>query len=125
MQMLTNVEDKQTVIRAIEENAAEMLLAMGRAGGGEEMHEPHIHWTIGGSPIDYHNAVIYTDLSQTNLSPDVVIEGVIQQFRARSVPGSWHVGSPMRPSNLGTLLVEHGFHDAGDEPGIWQSIYWR
>jgi GNAT superfamily N-acetyltransferase len=118
MQILTNIEDKQAVIRAIEENAAELLLAMGRAGGGEEVHEAHIHWTIGGSPIDYHNAVVHTDLSQTSLSPNTVIENVIDQFRTRGVPGSWHVGPSMRPSNLGTLLVEHGFEDAGSEPGM-------
>lgn len=118
IEMLTNLEDKQAVIRAIEENAAELLLAMGRAGGGEEVHEPHITWTIGGSPIDYHNAVVRTDLSQTSLTPEAIIERVIGVFWARGVSGSWHVGPSMRPSNLGALLVEHGFHHAGDEPGM-------
>jgi GNAT superfamily N-acetyltransferase len=122
MQLVTNIEDKQAVIRAIEGNAAELLLAMGRAGGGQELHEPHITWTIGGSPIDYHNAVVYTDLSKTISSADAVIEGVIEQFRAHDVPGSWHL-SAMEDSDFGHRLVKHGFQDAGGEPGMAADLY--
>lgn len=118
MEILANIEDKQAVIRAIEGNAAELLLAMGHAGGGQEIHEPHITWTIGGSPIDYHNAVVHTDLSKTTSSADAVIDGVIAQFRAHGVPGSWHLGSAVEDSDFGERLVMHGFHDAGGEPGM-------
>jgi ribosomal protein S18 acetylase RimI-like enzyme len=116
--ILSNLDDKRGVIGAIEGNAAELLLAMGRAGGGDEVHEPHITWTIGGSPIDYHNAVVHADLSRTTLTPDAVITDVIDQFRAHNVAGSWHVGPSFRPGNIGELLVKHGFNHAGDEPGM-------
>ena len=46
------------LIRAIEENTAAFLLALGRAGGGEERDDSEITWTIGGSPLSYHNAVV-------------------------------------------------------------------
>jgi len=118
IEILSNLSDKQAVVEAIEGNAAELLLAMGHAGGGEEVHKPHITWTIGGSPIDYHNAVVHADLSRTALTADAVIMEVIEQFRTRGVPGTWHVGPSFRPANLGELLVEHGFHDAGGEPGM-------
>jgi GNAT superfamily N-acetyltransferase len=116
--ILPNLNDPQAVTLAIEDNAAEWLLAMGRAGGGEECRESYIHWTIGGSPIDYHNAVVHTDLTQTTQSPDTVISGVIEQFKAHHLPGAWHVGPSMRPLDLGQRLVQHGFHDAGSEPGM-------
>jgi GNAT superfamily N-acetyltransferase len=116
--ILLNLNDPHAVTQAIEDNAAEWLLAMGRAGGGEECREPHIHWTIGGSPIDYHNAVVHADLTQTTQSPDTVISNVIEQFKAHHVPGAWHVGPSMRPLDLGQRLVAHGFHDAGSEPGM-------
>jgi GNAT superfamily N-acetyltransferase len=116
--MLLTLTDTNAVIRAIEDNAAELLLTMGRAGGGEERHESHIRWTIGGSPIDYHNAVVKADLTQTSLSVDAVIEQVIQQLQAHHVPGSWHIGPSFLPADLGTHLVAHGFEHAGGEPGM-------
>jgi hypothetical protein len=37
-------------LRLKEESAAALLLAMGRAGGGEESLEPRLTDTVGGSP---------------------------------------------------------------------------
>ncbi len=42
----------------IETNFVEFLLSMGRAGGAVERLDDEIAWTIGGSPIGYHNAVV-------------------------------------------------------------------
>ena len=42
------------LVHAIEANAAELLMRMGAAGGGEQREDPSLRWTIGGSPIDYH-----------------------------------------------------------------------
>src|SRR5690349_5941056 len=92
--------------RAVEANGAEFLLALGRAGGGEERAEPHIQWTIGGSPIDYHNAVVCADLAPEQ-TDDVIAES-IERMQARAVPGTWHVGPGMRPADLGARLVAHG-----------------
>lgn len=102
--------------RAVEENGAEFLLALGRAGGAEERDEPHIHWTIGGSPIDYHNAVVRAEL--TPAQADQAIAASIERMGARGVPGTWHVGPSMRPADLGARLTAHGFSYAGDEVGM-------
>jgi ribosomal protein S18 acetylase RimI-like enzyme len=107
---------RQAFIRAIEENGAEFLLAMGRAAGAEEHQSPEIHWIIGGSPIDYHNGVV-----RANLPPDIidgVIQASIRRFESRGVPGTWHVGPSMRPDELGVQLVSHGFVFDGEEIGM-------
>jgi len=102
--------------QAIEENGAEFLLALGRAGGGEERAEPHIQWVIGGSPIDYHNAVVRANL--TPKQADALIAESITRLRAHGVPGTWHVGPSMRPADLGARLIAHGFTYAGDDIGM-------
>ena len=110
---LTAADD---LARAVEANGAEFLLALGRAGGGEERAEPQIAWTIGGSPIDYHNAVVRADL--TPKQADQAISESITRLRAHGVPGTWHVGPSMRPADLGARLIAHGFAYAGDDIGM-------
>ncbi len=97
----------EALTRAIEENGAEFLVALGRAAGAEERRDARVHWVIGGSPIDYHNAVVRADLA-----PDVadeVIASSRERMRAQGVPGTWHVGPAMRPPDIGARLVAHGF----------------
>ena len=114
--MLESLADRAEVARGIEVNAAALLLMMGRAGGGEEYRDANIHWTIGGSPIDYHNAVVRADLTDANA--DAAIDGVIGKFREHNVPGSWHLTEAMTPRDLGERLVAHGFVSGGSEPGM-------
>lgn len=102
--------------RAVEENGAEFLLALGRAGGGEERAEPQIAWVIGDSPIDYNNAVVRADL--TPEQADQVIAESIERLQAHAAPGTWHVGPSMRPADLGARLIAHGFVYAGDDIGM-------
>jgi GNAT superfamily N-acetyltransferase len=104
------------LVAAIEENGAEFLLALGRAGGGEERADRSIHWTIGGSPLDYHNAVVRTDLAEDEA--DAAIEACIARLRAHNVPGSWHLGPATRPADLRERLLAHGFVDGGGEAGM-------
>lgn len=92
---------------AIEENAVEFLLALGRAGGGEERADERLHWTIGGSRIDYQNAVVRADLAADEV--DAAIAASQARFHAHNVPGTWHVGPSMRPASLGERLRAHGF----------------
>jgi GNAT superfamily N-acetyltransferase len=101
--------------RAVEENEAEFLLAMGRAGGGEERHDAEITWNIGGSPIGYHNCVVRADLSPERV--EAAIDASQELMGAKRVPGSWHVGPSMRPSDLDDRLRAHGF-EGGPEPGM-------
>ena len=101
---------------AIEENGAEFLMALGRAAGAEERDDGRIRWTIGNSPIDYHNCVVHADLAQEEADPE--IEASLQRMHSHGVPGSWHVGPSMRPSDLGERLIAHGFQYGGDDIGM-------
>jgi GNAT superfamily N-acetyltransferase len=106
----------QALARAIEENGAEFLVALGRVAGAEERRDEWVHRVIGGSPIDYHNAVV-----RAELAPDVADEVIVAsraRMRAQGVPGTWHVGPAMRPPDLADRLVAHGFAHAGDDIGM-------
>src|SRR5690606_13737883 len=119
--ILRDLSDREAVIRAVEENPAEYLMLLGNAGRGLERNDAGIRWTIGGSPIDYHNCVVHTDLPADEA--DAAIADVIEHLRAARVPGSWHVGPSMRPADLGERLLRHGFTFAGDEPGMALDVH--
>ena len=103
------------LIRAIEENGEELLVALGRAAGAEERDDGRVRWVIGEIPIDYHNCVVRADLPPEET--DYVIVESLERFRAHGVPGSWHVGLSMRPSDLGEGLRGHGFDYGGEGIG--------
>lgn len=102
--------------RAIEENGAEFLIALGRAAGAEMRDDGRVRWVIGNSPIDYHNCVVHADLAPEEA--DEEIEASLQRMRVHHVPGSWHVGPSMRPEDLGERLVARGFEYGGDDIGM-------
>ena len=102
--------------RAIEENGAEFLVALGRAAGAEERDDRLVRWVIGNSPIDYHNCVVDADLTEEEA--DGEIEASLELMRSHQVPGSWHVGPSMRPSDLGARLIARGFEYGGDDIGM-------
>ncbi len=102
--------------RAIEENGAEFLMLLGRTAGAEARDDRRVRWVIGNSPIDYFNCVVAADLSREEA--DAEIETSLQRMRAHDVPGSWHVGPSMRPSDLGERLVAQGFVYGGDDIGM-------
>jgi ribosomal protein S18 acetylase RimI-like enzyme len=100
----------------IERNVAEFLLAMGRAGGGEQRLDREVGWTIGGSPIGYHNAVVRC-AADDHTAPALVDEW-LAHLRRRRLPGSWHLAPSMRPEGLGEILLAAGFADGGGEPAM-------
>lgn len=102
--------------RAIEENGAEFLMVLGRAAGAEVRDDERVRWCIGNSPIDYHNCVVRADLAPEEA--DAEIEASLERMRAHDVPGSWHVGPSMHPTDLGERLVAHGFEYGGDDIGM-------
>jgi GNAT superfamily N-acetyltransferase len=114
--MLQSLQDSHSVVKAIEQNTADFLLALGRSGGGEEYCATELHWIIGGSPLAYHNCVISSNVSPEKVDSDIA--AVIGQFRLKNVPGSWHVSINSQPSDLGKRLVAHGFKDGGTEIGM-------
>jgi GNAT superfamily N-acetyltransferase len=100
----------------VEVNNAQFLLSMGRAGGGDQRVDRHVTWTIGGSPLAYHNCVVRAELAPDEA--DRTISASLALMRAKGVPGSWHVGPSMRPADIGDRLIAHGFVDGGAEPGM-------
>jgi GNAT superfamily N-acetyltransferase len=117
---LPDLSTPALVIQGIESNVSEFLLELGRAGGAEEHSDAHIHWVIGGSPIDYHNCVVRANLSPDSL--DDVIGRVVERFRAHRVPGTWHTGPSTRPVDLGERLVRQGFNRSV-EPGMAADLF--
>lgn len=107
---------EDSLIRAIESNGEEFLLALGRAAGAEERDDGRVRWVIGNCPIDYHNCVVRAELSPEEA--DGVILESLERFRAHGVPGSWHVGPSMRPPDLGERLLAQGFDYGGDDIGM-------
>ncbi len=106
---------REALAIAVEDNEAEFLLAMGRAGGGDERDDAEITWNVGASPIAYHNCVVRADLAPERA--DDAIAASQDLIRAKGVPGSWHVGPSMRPADLDRRLRAHGF-EGGPEPGM-------
>ena len=107
---------KHDYARLVEENGAEFLLAMGRAGGAEEKHTAYIHWIIGSCPIAYHNAVVRAALPPDLLEAEVAAS--IACLEKYHTPGSWHAGPAMAPADIGRALLAHGFRPGGDDIGM-------
>jgi GNAT superfamily N-acetyltransferase len=104
------------LVRAIEENAEEFLVALGRAAGAEERDDGKVRWVIGDIPIDYHNCVVRAELSPEEA--DGVILESLERFGANGAPGSWHVGPSTRPEDLSERLLKHGFSYGGSDIGM-------
>lgn len=104
-----------SLARAVEENEIEFLLALGRAGGGDERDDARVTWNIGGSTIGYHNCVVRADLAPDEA--DAVIAESRELMHAKGLAGSWHVGPSMQPHDLCQRLEADGF-EGGPEPGM-------
>lgn len=97
-------------------NVSSFLMEMGRVGGATARRDAEIVWTVGGSPICYHNAVVHCDAPAERA--DVLIGEWAAELRHRRLPGSWHLSPFMRPLDLAERLGAHGFNDAGEEPAM-------
>ncbi len=103
-----------TRITALVENLSAFLLDLGRAGGGEQRRDSALDWTIGGSPIDYHNAVV----PKGNIT-DADVAQSLALMRKHNVPGTWHVTGD---DALCDRLIAHGFADGGADIGMAATI---
>lgn len=92
--------------RAVEENGAEFLLALGRAAGAEEKDEGDVRRIVGNCPVDYHNAAVHADLSSREA--DGKIEASLGRMRALGVPGSWQWPALFAAEALDEMLVAGG-----------------
>ena len=103
--------------RLIEDNVAAFLLQLGEAGGGVTRDDGTVTWTVGGSPIGYHNAVVACRAPGAARA-SALVEEWRAELDARGLPGSWHLSPSMRPAALADLLAAAGFDDGGDEPAM-------
>jgi hypothetical protein len=101
--------------RLIEENVDGFLLDMGTTGGGSLRDDDLVTWTVGGSPIGYHNAVVRC--SARGGDSGLVVEEWLDELRRRNLPGCWHWIPAMDP-DLPQLLVAAGVTVAGEEPAM-------
>jgi hypothetical protein len=99
---------------AYEQNLVAFLLDLGRAGGGEERRDATLAWTIGGSPIDYHNAVV--PLGRIT-DADIALSRTM--MRRHKVPGTWHVTDD---DALCARLLAHGFTESFPDIGMAADI---
>lgn len=111
--------DEPALARAVEQNAADLLLRMGTAGGGHR-REDAVAWSLGGSPVDYHNAVVAAHLTADGA--DSAIAESRDLLDRAGLPGTWHVGPSMRPLDLPARLGAAGFSPDGEEPGMVASL---
>jgi GNAT superfamily N-acetyltransferase len=100
----------------LEANVRAFLLDMGRAGGGVVRHDDEVTWTVGGSPIGYHNAVVACSASSARAGE--LVDEWVGELDVRGVPGSWHLSPSMRPDDLEARLLARGFEDGGEEPAM-------
>jgi GNAT superfamily N-acetyltransferase len=101
---------------AIEANRFAFWADYGRSSRVEVHDEPDMMWFVTGIPSPGGNGVCRTRFERADV--DARIEAVLDHFRARNVPLTWHVGPTTRPRNLGKRLLAHGLQDAGCEPGM-------
>ena len=113
----SDLADDVDLAAAIEGNVAAFLLQMGAAGGGQERSDDHATWTVGGSPIGYHNAVVRFDVDRPERAAELIAR-FVEELRRRRLPGSWHLTPSMRPADLVAVLVDAGFLDGGEEPAM-------
>ncbi len=101
----------------IESNVAAFLLQMGAAGGGNERSDHEAIWTVGGSPIGYHNAIVHCDIENAERAT-AILDEFLNELRTRHLPGSCHLTPTMRPEHLREVLTAAGFEDGGEEPAM-------
>ena len=100
----------------VEGNVRAFLLEMGRVGGGVVRDDAEVTWTVGGSPIGYHNAVVACRAAPRRA--DRLADEWAAELDQRRLPGSWHLSPSMRPDDLEARLLARGFEDGGDEPAM-------
>jgi hypothetical protein len=89
------------------------MLEMGETGGGETRADHEVSSTVGGSPRDYHKAIVRLEATPTRA------EALITEWRAllnaRHLPGIIHVTPSMRPRSLESRLRRHAFRFGGED----------
>ncbi|HXT37715.1 MAG TPA: hypothetical protein VN837_19245 [Chloroflexota bacterium] len=108
--------DPSTVGTVIEANINAYLLSFAGLPGAVLHQDPRCVWLDAGIAGATFNSVVYARLSPEDM--DAGIEAVLNHFRRRSLPFTWHIGPGTEPADLGSYLLTHGLTHSEDEPGM-------
>ncbi len=108
--------DPSGIAETIEANINAYLLSFARLPGAILHHDQHSVWIDSGVPDATFNSVVYVDFSPDTV--DAQIQTVLDHFRSRSLPFTWHIGPSSRPPDLDRFLLAHGLRHDEDEPGM-------
>jgi GNAT superfamily N-acetyltransferase len=109
-----------TEIELFEGNIAKFFLTIGRANGGQEYEDAHIHWILGDAPKSTHNVVV-----RSNIPPELVEEkigDVMAVSRGHQRSCMWKVTPSSRPLDLADRLLDHGFVNIANPAGMVKDL---
>ena len=115
---LNNIS-KEALVAAIEDNMAEVLLAMGRSSVAELYEDSDVACLLTGIPFPPFNQVFRTQIPRTRI--DARIREVTQRFIAKGLPALWSIESSTQPDGLGKHLEHHGWV-RGESEGIGMAL---
>ena len=104
------------LVAAIEDNLFYTLPAFDRWPQAEVHDEAEIKWSITDIPFPMFNSIMRAQLAPEKI--DATIQSIVSQAKLRKVPLLWWTGPMTQPADIGNHLVEQGFVDEGQMPGM-------
>lgn len=108
--------DPATIAALIEANINAYLLSFARLPGAVLHEEMRSVWVDSGVDDATFNSVVLARFSPYTV--DAGIAEVLDHFRRRGLPVTWHIGPSTQPPDLDRSLLAHGFTHSEDEPGM-------
>jgi len=104
------------LLPALDANMAAFYTAYGRAPGGIVHDTTDVVWFYTGIPVPLFNGVLSAQLTVAGVT--ATIAQLNAAIAARGAPALWWIGPRTQPEQIGSLLVHHGLHVAGEVPGM-------
>jgi GNAT superfamily N-acetyltransferase len=104
------------IINAIDENLFSYISNIGKLPKAELCDEAKIKWVFSDIPHLLFNNIVRAQIKSEEL--DVSILSIIEKAKSRNIPMLWWTSPSTLPVDLGKRLVEHGFVDDGQIPGM-------
>ena len=112
----TEKHERNTLIRAIEENAIEGCREWARWEGLELHETDDLLRILTEVPFPIFNGVLFARLGPQDV--DEGIDKVLAPFKEQNLPMAWWIGPSTEPADLGARLQAKGFAHAGDPTGM-------